>query len=355
MIVVSIVFTILGYTFPREILRLFNKDEAVIEIGAKYLKIVIFSYFFSGVSSCYLNTMRGTENVKLSTLVYTFSFLVNGFFNYCFIFGKFGFPEFGAAGAAIGTLIARFCEFAIVMAYGDFIEKKVGFRIKHIFRIEQELFPDFIRHSLPVIGSEFIWSMGALVQTAIIGNLSTTFVAANSIANVLQQLAMVMMFGIGNAAAVIMGKTVGSGDIEKAKKMGKTFILLSIGVGVVSCGLILVLRNPMLLIYNVTEETKNLAYQIMGVMAIIMCGSAIEITSIMGILRGAGDTKVAFAIDAGCTWGIGVIMGYLAGFVWHLPLIWVFVCLRSDTVVRITICLIRIFRGNYIKNVTREL
>lgn len=355
-VIVSILFMLAGSAFPKEILRIFSKDEVVVAMGADYLKLVIFSYLFSGVASCYLNTLRGTENVKLSTFVYLVSFFVNGFFNYCFIFGKFGFPEMGAAGAAVGTIIARVSEFAIVMVYGNFIEKKVGFRIKHFFKTERELFPDFIRHSLPVIGSELIWSLGAVTQTAIIGNLSTSFVAANSISGVLQQLAMVMMFGIGNAAAVLMGKTVGAGEYEKAKKMGRTFLLLALGVGIISAGLILVLRNPMLSIYrDVTPETKALAFEIMGVMACLMVGTAVEITSIGGILRGSGDTNVAFAIDAGCTWGVGVTMGYLAGYVWHFPLILVFVCLRTDMLVRIVLCLIRILRGKYIKNVTREL
>ncbi len=354
-IVVSVIFVVVGYLFPSSILSLFSDDTEVIKTGAKYLRLVIFSYFFSGIASCYLNTLRGTENVKLSTFVYLISFFVNGFFNYCFIFGKLGFPEMGAVGAAIGTLIARFTEFAIVIVYSNFIENKVQFRFKDIFKGERELFPDFIRHSLPVIGSELIWSLGSLVQTAIIGKLSTTFVAANSIAGVLQQLAMVTMFGVGNAAAVIMGKTVGTGDYERARRMGKTFLVISLGVGCLASGIILLLRSPILMLYDVTPETKALAYQIMGVMAVIMFGSAIEITSIMGILRGAGDTGFAFAVDAGCTWGIGVTMGYLAGFVWGLPLIWVFVCLRCDMIVRISLCLVRIIRGNYIKNVTREI
>ena len=112
---------------------------------------------------------------------------------------------------------------------------------------------------------------------------------------------------------------------------------------------------PMLTLYNVQPETKELAKDILIVIALLNLGNATELTCITGILRGAGDTKFAFAVDAGCTWLIGVLLGYLAGFVWKLPVLLVFVCLRSDMPVRLIICLTRIFRGNYIKNVTRDV
>ncbi len=300
-------------------------------------------------------SLRATENVKLSTLIYGVSFFVNVGFNYVFMFGKFGFPELGLVGAAVGTVIARFSELIMATAYMYFKENKVKYNYSYVFRKENELIPDYIRHSLPVVGSELIWSLGAVTQTAIIGNLSSTFVAANSIANVIQQLAMVMMFGIGNAAAVIIGKTIGEKKIEYAKKVGSTILFLSFGVGIIACGLIFAVHMPMLTLYNVQPETKELAKDILIVIALLNLGNATELTCITGILRGAGDTKFAFAVDAGCTWLIGVLLGYLAGFVWKLPVLLVFVCLRSDMPVRLIICLTRIFRGNYIKNVTRDV
>ncbi len=204
-------------------------------------------------------------------------------------------------------------------------------------------------------GSELIWSLATVVQAAIIGRIGSTFVAANSIANVMQQLAMVMMFGIGNAAAVTMGKTVGEGRVDRARDIGKTMTMLALGVGLFACGLILLIREPAAGFYNIAPETRELATQIMGVMAFIMIGTALEITCIMGVLRGAGDTKFAFAVDAGCSWLIAVPMGLLAGFVWKLPVLLVYVCLRCDVIVRVPLCLVRIFGGKYIKNVTRDL
>lgn len=353
--IAALLFSLLCNLMPERIMSLFSHEQPVIEAGASYLRVVSFSYLFYGISSCYLNSLRAVENVKMSTLVYLVSFFVNVFFNWVFIFGKLGFPELGVVGAAVGTVIARFSEFVMVFLYMTFGEKEIRFNLSYIFKGERELLPDYVRHSIPVVGSELIWGLGSVTQAAIIGRIGETFVAANSVAAVLQQLAMVMLFGVSNAAAVLVGKTVGNGKIEEAKRMAKTLLLLALGVGVVSCGVILALRMPFLQIYDISQEAKDLAFDIMGVMATIIAFSAIELVCIVGILRGAGDTKFAFAVDAGCTWLIGVPMGILAGFVWKLPVLLVYICLRSDLPVRIILCLTRIFRGRYIKNVTRDI
>lgn len=353
--VAAVIFSIVCFLFPTQIISLFSSEADVIGEAAQYLKIVALSYSFYGVASCYLNSLRAVENVRLSMLVYAVSFVVNVMFNYLFIFGKFGFPKLDIVGAAVGTCIARISEILIVVYYILRVEKNIKFNFKYMLSSERELLPDYIRHSLPVVGSELAWSLGIVTQAAIIGNIGKSFVAANSIASVLQQLSMVMMLGIGNAAAVVVGKAVGAGKNEDVQKISKTLLALGVGVGIISCGLMLVLRYPFAEIYNATRATKDLAINIMGVMAALTVGMAIEIISIIGILRGAADTKYAFFVDAGCTWLIGVPMGFLAGFVWKLPVVFVYVCLRSDLPFRIIFCLVRILRGRYIKNVTRDM
>ncbi len=354
--VVALVFTTICALFPEFILSLFSSEREVITLGASYLRVVAFSYFFNGFASCYLMSLRAVENVKLSTFVYLVSFFVNVIFNYLLIFGKFGFPQLGVEGAAWGTLIARISEFIITLSYMLFAEKKVRFRLRELFKGEPELRPDYLRHSLPVVGNELIWSLATVSQAAIIGQIGSTFVAANSIACVVQQLAMVFMFGVGNGSAVVVGKAIGEGKTEYVRdKIGKTLLLLSLGVGVLASGIILLLRNPAVLLYNVTDETRSLAVQIMGIMAIVVIPDAVSLTSITGVLRGSGDTRTAFFIDAGGSWLVAVPLGILAGFVWKLPIIWVFVCLRADIVIKAVFCIIRVLGGKYVRNVTREL
>lgn len=113
----GLLFTLVLFLFPRPVMQIFTAEPAVIEAGASYLRIVSLSYFFYGVTSTFLVVLRSVETVNVSVAIYGVSFAVNVFFNYVFIFGKFGAPRMGVAGAAVGTVLARVAEFVMIIAY----------------------------------------------------------------------------------------------------------------------------------------------------------------------------------------------------------------------------------------------
>ena len=354
--VASIIYSLVCLLIPHAILGIFSNNNALTEIGVKYLRVVVISYLFNGIANCLLTSMQAKEDVRPSTLIYLFSFFVNLFFNYCFIFGNFGFPMLGVVGAAIGTVIARIVEFVASLVYVCIIEKDICFRIRNALEIEKQLLLPYLRISIPVIGNDLVWSLGSSARIAIIGHVGASFIAAASVAGMAEQLVMIIMYGVAKSASIMVGKAVGAGEIDEAKQMSKIFLKLSFGIGILAFGLVLLLRNPLLMLYpNISMESKNLAYKIMEVVAIIMLATGLENTCIIGILRGSGDTKFAFAVDAGCMWLIGFPLGLLAAFVWQLPAPLVYFCLRGDVFLKILICMHRIFKGNYIKNVTQSL
>lgn len=125
----GLLFTLVLFLFPRPVMQIFTAEPAVIEAGASYLRIVSLSYFFYGVTSTFLVVLRSVETVNVSVAIYGVSFAVNVFFNYVFIFGKFGAPRMGVAGAAVGTVLARVAEFVMIIAYMLVWEKKIRFRL----------------------------------------------------------------------------------------------------------------------------------------------------------------------------------------------------------------------------------
>jgi Na+-driven multidrug efflux pump len=95
--------------------------------------------------------------------------------------------------------------------------------------------------------------------------------------------------------------------------------------------------------------------ELMSIMAILIVFMAIESVGLVGILRGAGDTKFTMLLDIMCSWLISVPVGYLAGYIWKLPVVLVYLCLRSDVPVRVGALVWRIIKGDYVKDLTREL
>lgn len=342
------------FFFPEFVISIFNFESDVITAGSDYLRIVTLSYIPAAVTTCYMVSLRATGKPVFATMVYAVSFFVNIFFNYCFIFGALGFPRLEVVGAAVGTVIARFFELGCVIVHTLFFQKGVIFRWSGLFRHEKQLTADFFKTALPVTGSEFLWSLGSLATTVIIGNLGKVFVTATSVANIIQQLGMVMMFGVANAAAVLVGKSAGQGDFDRAYAISRTMLVISLGVGVIACSMVMLLRTPFLSIYNISPEAADIAYNIMGIMGLLLLIGGMEITSIIGILRGAGDTRFAFFVDTCCMWLVSVPMGVLAGYVLLLPPVIVYIFIRSDLPLRLVLCLTRILKGKFIKNVTRD-
>ena len=146
----SLGITVVCLLMPEGILRIFTKDEAIVQAGAGYLALVAFSYIPYSLSNNYMMSLRAVEKVKISTAIYGVSFFVNVFFNYAFIFGKFGAPRLEVRGAAVGTIFARCSELVMVLIYMYFRENTVGFRMHDCLKFDREMLPSYTRHSLPV-------------------------------------------------------------------------------------------------------------------------------------------------------------------------------------------------------------
>lgn len=350
----SVAITTLCLTIPSAIIGLYTDDAAVIQAGVSYLSLVALSYIPYSISNNYMMSLRAVEQVRVSTAIYAISFFVNVFFNYIFIFGKLGAPRLEVRGAAVGTVLARCSELIMVLIYMYTKEKRVRFRVHECFRWDGSLLSGYIRHSLPVVGNELLWGIGFSVTTAIMGRIGSVFVAANSITGVLNQLAFVTVVGIANASAVLTGKTIGEGRPARAQKMANTFVGLAMLTGVFNCVMIFAIRPFFLMLYKVTPETYNAAYSILTVLALLQLVIGVDVTCIVGILRGGGDTRTSFLYDCGALWLVSVPAGIITGLLLHWPVPLVYIFLKLDSPIKATLSVLRIRTGNWIRNVTLD-
>ena len=242
-VICSMIFGFTVLVFPEWVMSLYTPDSEVIALGAQFLRIIGFSYILSGISTTYLYILRSVENVKLPLIINFTSFVINTVLNWIFIFGKFGFPAMGIRGSATATLCARAVELALALIYAFHFDKKLSFSIGNFFNVDRELFRDFLHYSAPVVANETLWAVGASMQSVVVGHISSEAVAANSIAGVVQRLAMVAIIGVANFTAIAVGKQIGAGNAEKARGYASTMLKLSVIIGACSSALILLLRS----------------------------------------------------------------------------------------------------------------
>lgn len=352
-IFVGILFTVAVYTIPYPIMKIFTSEPEVIEAGVSYLKIVGMSYIFTAITMVYLNLMRSVERVIISTVVYSVSLIVNIVLNSIFIFGLFGCPALGIQGAAIGTLVARVTEFVIVMWYAKFKNKEVRFQIKDLFVKDKKLQKDFFVFAMPVLINELLWGTGTSMLTAVIGHLGSSMVAANSVAQVVRQLAMVISFGLSNATAIVIGKAIGEGKEDFARVYSKRFIKLSIIIGAAGGALILMLSPFVKANMNLSDQAKSYLTVMMFVMAYFALAQSYNCTMIVGIFRAGGDTKFGLFIDVGMLWGFCLVVGSISAFWLKLPPLVVYMILMSDELLKIPFSTWRYRTGKWVRNITR--
>ena len=350
---VAAVFWLAATFFPAPILSLFSKDPAVLREAMVYLDVTRWLYLPASISTVALMTLRAVGTVNIAMVTSGVSLLTNGFLNWVLIFGNLGAPALGIKGAAIATLIARLVELAITLAFLARFEGKIRRGIRDLLRPDWAVGRDFRSNVVPVVCNESLWSVGSAATTAIIGNLSTGFLAASGIFTTVNQLTMVAAWGISSAAAVIVGNTIGEGKLALVMPRAKAILILSFGVAAVLGGLLWVGRPAILSLYNITPETYQLAYQILGLGAGILLFQAVETTILMGILRGGGDVKLVLVADTVFMWVISIPLGAFTGFVLGWPLAVVYAVIKSDEVLKTAAGLWRLFRGNWVKDVTR--
>lgn len=358
-IIVSVVLSIFVFSFPREIMMLYLKndsltDNLIISEAASYLKIIALSYLFFGISLSFSIVIRSVQIVIISLIVSIISFCINVFLNWVLIFGNLGAPEMGIRGASLATLIARITEFLVIFIYAFFLDKKLKFKIKYIVQRDKILISDFIKYSGPVVANELAWALGITIQAAILGKLSTQVLAANSIAMIMQQLVTILIFGVAQAASVLVGKQIGEGDLSGARSTGITVMIWSIILGAIGSISIFILRKPFISIYNIQPEIQSLAEDLMIITSVLVFFVSVSCNSIVGVLRGAGDTKYAFRLEMSALWLVALPLGAIAGFVFDAPILITYAFLKIDEPIKSILAFIRTTKSNIYKSITRD-
>ena len=351
-LLLSIIFTLLGVFIPERIMALYANEEDVIVAGAQYLQIIAAGAVFTGLTTAITSVLRSVGTVKLTLYTSLASFFVNIFFNYAMIFGELGFPRLEMRGAAYATVIARILEFSVIFGYLLFKDKDIGFRFRHLFGWDGELFKKYLKVGLPVLLSDGVMAIGYNLVSVVIGHMGKAFIAANSIVAVVNQAVSIASSSMSASASIIIGNTIGSEGMEKAYEHGKTFIALSLTIGVVSGTLLFFIKDFILGFYDLEPLTITYATQMLEVMCVLLVFRCLDSLLSKGVLRGGGDTRFLIIADTVFVWLVSAPMGYLAGLVFNFPVWAVYLCLNLDFVIKDFLVTWRFASKKWLKDVT---
>ena len=352
-IISAVIIALCGF-FPNLILRIFTNSEEIIAEGRQYLLIIMWTFALFIITNVLMAALRAVETVKISFYISVVSLIINVGINYVLIFGKFGLPEMGIRGAAVGTFIARVVELLIVVVYLAKVDTKLCLFQKGIFRFDRTLKKDFTKVYIPIMLAQVLWGVSVPMQTAILGHLSSDAIAANSVATTFYQYLKVVVIAMSSVSAVMIGHAIGRGDLKRIKSDARSLSVIDVVIGVILGMALIALRKPLLSLYNLNDNATAMALQLIVLMGFIMIGMSYQMPVSFGIIQGGGDTTFTMKMNMISTWCIVMPLSFMAAFWWKLPVVWVVLIIQSDQIFKGIPTFIHFRKYTWMKKLTRE-
>lgn len=349
---IALILFILASFFPRQLLGLFTTDQTIIEAGMSYLTIIRFTYFFFAITQILLATLRCVEIAGIAFALSVMTLVINCTINWILIYGHFGAPGMGAAGAAVGTLTARIVEICVLIIYISRKQGWIGIRLKDYLKTDWEFGWKYYKVVCPLLVIQGLWGVNTALQTVILGHMTAAAIAANSAASNLFLMVKSAAVGAASAASVTMGKTIGSGDLDLAKlysrKLQKLFVVMGLTCGV----LLFFIRIPVLSLYQLSPETRNMANTFLIILSVVMVGMSYQMPTNGGIIRGSGSIAYSMKVDLISTWVVVIPLSAFMAFVVKASPAVVVCCLNADQIFKCVPAFIKCNYGHWVKNMT---
>lgn len=357
-LVIAVLLFIMCACIPEKLVGIFTTSGEIVEAGVSYLYVIKWTFLLFMISNLLIAMLRSVETVQIAFLISVVSLIVNGGINYVLIFGRFGFPEMGIRGAAIGTLTARIIELGIVLLYIWKKDRKVGLFCGKLLdgvigNEGRENWISFLKVCIPILTSSLLWAISVPMQTAILGHLSADAIAANSVSSTFFQYLKVIVIAIAGASAVVIGKDIGSGEEERVRCDGRTLSVLYLFLGICLGMLLFLLRGPLLSMYRLSDQATLYADHFMIIMSVIMVGMAYQMPVGVGIIQGGGDTRFSLYLNLISVWVIVMPLSFLTAFYWKLPVEMVVMAVQSDQIFKCLPIFLRFKSYKWIHKLTK--
>lgn len=358
-LILTSLFTMIARLWPSWVMGLFNQDPNVIAAGCEYLSIVCFSYPAVALSTVFATVLRNTERVKLPLYVSIVTTIANAFFDYGLIFGAFGLPEMGTAGAALATCITSWLGPVLILIFSLFEKNMLVGPIRELFSFGLRNLGVFFSRALPVMFNEGLWALGILVLNMIYSNMGYEYYAGMTIFKTFADLAFSFYVGIGNSCVIMVGKSVGQGKIRRGVDDAIRFSVLGPLLGMVVGLSTIALRYPLISVFsngsNLSPLTLDTALAVTIFCSLEVFFRNISYVQVVGVFRSGGDTLVGMLFDLGSLWLVSIPLTLLAAKVWQLPFLWVvIIAYLGEDIPKSIACLLHLRSMRWLKPVTPE-
>lgn len=350
-------YCLICFVFPDKVLRLLvinNADaDEILDYAVQYIRIMGFVGIPMTLATIFSSSLREIGKVKPPLVIAISATLINTFLDWVFIYGKFGVPAMEVRGAAIATVIAMSIQAIAFLVYIFVTKPPFLIPLKELFNINWQLFFTILKKSLMVLSSEMLWVISETITTAlynsrggadVVSGMASSFAIAN--------LFFVAFGGITTATGVILGKTLGEGNLPGAKKK-KDWLMMSANLfGVFMCffGLLTMLLIPVVFM-NLSHEAQTLCRKMVFGMSLLM-PAWVYINTQFAVSRAGGDTMMGMIVDGAATLFIVIPGMFLMTFLTPIGPVGMYMIIKMSDFPKIIVANIWLKKEKWLKNLT---
>lgn len=338
---------------PGILMRIYTPDKELIKIGVSYLRIVSFSYLFSGITQCYYLVMKVEGKAAKSVMISVVTLITDVFVDFFLIYGIAGVPKLGADGSAYSTVAVELIALIWCIA-----ESHRGESVRPDWQgirwFSVKIAKDLLKLSAPMLGSSLAWGLGISMHSLVMGHLGSDATAAASIASVAQELVTCVCKGISSGAGIMVGKLLDQNLFDKARGYGRKFCHISFWTGGIHMALLCVI-GPIVAEFFVLSETARQYLVIMLVFtAVYVFAYSVNTVIVCGIFPAGGDAGYDAVSVFLASWCFAIPLALLGTFVFHLPVMVVYILMNADEIVKLPWLYPRYRKYLWLNNLTRK-
>ena len=325
---------------------------AALFYGKKYLWIMLAGLPAFMVVQVYASTLRECGSTITPMKAGITAVIVNLVFNYLLIYGKFGFPELGVAGAAVATVLSRYVEAIIVVSWTH-AHKEQNTYIKGLYRtmkIPVNLVKRILIKGTPLLLNETMWAAGMALLLQCYSVRGMNVVAGMNISNTISNLFNVVFIALGDSVAIVVGQLLGAGKMEEAKDTDRKMIVFSVMCCTVVAMVMLVIAPLFPQLYNTNPASRELAKYFIMVTAVFMPQQAF-LHAAYFTLRSGGKTIVTFFFDSVFICCISVPIAYILGHFTELYVVYIFIAVQMADIIKCIIGFVLVKKGVWLQNI----
>lgn len=348
---IVIPFTLLGIFAPELIVRFFTNDVAYVNQGLSYFKIVVYSFIPAGLTMIIAGAMRSCGEIKIPLFANVFAVFVNTVLNYILIFGKFGAPSFGVAGAAIATLVSRVVE-ALILLYAlirnDYMFKT---RVSDLFHTSKELSKKIVAKAVPLVTNEVLFAGGMALLLKLYATRGADVITACSVASTMTDIFFSLFGGMAGATTIIIGQKLGANQLDEARENGYHLIsfatLLAFVFAIVMFGCSIIVPS----LYDLTPETKQMTTNLIRVIAAMFWIFMLNAECFF-IMRAGGQTRDTLLMDSCFMWLVNIPCVAAVAYFTDLNIYFVYTVGQVTDLLKLAVSFHFIKKERWVRNLT---